>query len=724
MSLMKQFFIIITVVFISVFVSNFVISIQNTKEYIEEELTTKAKDTATSLGMLLKKHISTKDYSELDLIIKSVADSGFYNEIRLEDAYFSFNKVDLLVGDNSNIRLEDITKTWIDNNQGELIENNENIMEQQLNMIENIEENISIENKNTLFTYIPNNNDNKELNVYFQYMINGEVREGKQTIKLNNILVQNIRSIQFDTVPLWFVSMIDFQIEEQKSEINNNWKLTAIVYVKPNPGIAYEKLYQQFITTLMSAILLFTIFITFILVFVKILLNPLKEIEQVAKKISQCEFDKVKSISWTSEFNGVANAINSMSKKLENIIVTLNNDIKLANQQLNEDRLTGLELKEAFVSEIKEIIYNKKTGYIILFKILNLTEFSKNNARIKVNEFIVGFADILKEIKGAKGFRFIGSEFVLLLENYSKRDIVILEDELEYKFSALAKKFNKQDIFNAGVTKFNKLSRVAGILSALDESCRMSKMIGINNFYFIEDASNSKGYLEWNTYINDVIKNNKFNLEILDNTYTIFDNHIIMSESQSNIFENDNKLPIGSFISIAEENGMIVQFDKIVIKKVLESISQNNFERKIIVNISIHSLINADFLIWLEETFKSYKLKNKLVFSISAYAISNYFQEFRNSIRRLNSMGIEIMIKRFESKYIDSEQLKFLKPNFIRLAQTYTNKLEENDNQLVLLNLICKVTNILDIQVLVEGEINEKYSKKLSNIGIFAISNF
>ena len=89
MSLSKQLYIIISIIFILIFTGNFIISVKNTKEYLEIESITKAQDTATSLGMSLKTLLKDKYDPEIGSIINAIANRGFYKEIRLENSFFN-----------------------------------------------------------------------------------------------------------------------------------------------------------------------------------------------------------------------------------------------------------------------------------------------------------------------------------------------------------------------------------------------------------------------------------------------------------------------------------------------------------------------------------------------------------------------------------------------------------------------------------------------------------
>ena len=96
MSLSKQLYLIISMIFLLIFTGNFIISVKNTKEYLETETITKAQDTATSLGMSLKSLLKDKTNPEIESIINAIGNSGFYKEIRLEDSLYTIKESDII----------------------------------------------------------------------------------------------------------------------------------------------------------------------------------------------------------------------------------------------------------------------------------------------------------------------------------------------------------------------------------------------------------------------------------------------------------------------------------------------------------------------------------------------------------------------------------------------------------------------------------------------------
>ena len=251
MSLSKQLYIIIAFIFFIIFCGNFIISVKNTKEYLEVESATKAQDTATSLGMSLRPLIKDKYDPEIEVIIKAISNSGFYKEVRLEDADFIITQKELI---GASTELDDsawkIDAVSVDRKYGrvEKVESDEDINEQLLKL-ENENEELGFENEDNLisYRYIPSPAYKKGGNITFDFHASNKNKniDTFANLDINKILVQEQRNIKFDYVPQWFIDMIPINIDEKYSEISNGWNTSAIIYVSSNPGEAYAKLYEQ-----------------------------------------------------------------------------------------------------------------------------------------------------------------------------------------------------------------------------------------------------------------------------------------------------------------------------------------------------------------------------------------------------------------------------------------------------------------------------------------------
>lgn len=84
MTLYRQLIIVILVLFMAIFAGSFFISINNTRQYLSEQLLSHAQDTATSLGLSVSPHIQNKDPSTIASMVDAIYDRGYYTEVSIE----------------------------------------------------------------------------------------------------------------------------------------------------------------------------------------------------------------------------------------------------------------------------------------------------------------------------------------------------------------------------------------------------------------------------------------------------------------------------------------------------------------------------------------------------------------------------------------------------------------------------------------------------------------
>jgi diguanylate cyclase (GGDEF)-like protein len=86
MPLSKQLVLSLFSIFLALFIGAVWISVSNTKNFIEQQLTSHAQDTATSLGMSITPYIGDEDMPLIETMVNAIFDRGYYSAILLEDA--------------------------------------------------------------------------------------------------------------------------------------------------------------------------------------------------------------------------------------------------------------------------------------------------------------------------------------------------------------------------------------------------------------------------------------------------------------------------------------------------------------------------------------------------------------------------------------------------------------------------------------------------------------
>ena len=85
MTLTKQLVLLILALMTFVFIGSYVITLNNTKTYLEAQLESHAQDASTSLGLSITTHMSNKDLASITSMVDAIFDRGFYSSVIVED---------------------------------------------------------------------------------------------------------------------------------------------------------------------------------------------------------------------------------------------------------------------------------------------------------------------------------------------------------------------------------------------------------------------------------------------------------------------------------------------------------------------------------------------------------------------------------------------------------------------------------------------------------------
>lgn len=723
MSLSKQLYLIISFIFFMIFSGNFIISVSNFTEYLKIESKTKSQDTATSLGVRLKPLINEDaNDSEIGLIISAIANSGFYKEIRLEISQFEFSNENLLA-------LHDLDDTYnikdvrVNKSDGIIVNvQDDNDMANELAELEG--ENTTDLAEQSIYTFIPNSDfpNKKDLIISFTAYSDIDSKELTSKIEINRVPVQIIREEKFDDIPQWFIDQIPLTMVETKSEIAK-WKTQAIIYVSANAGDAYAKLYSQAKGAIYYAAISFTIAVMIMIIFLRFVLKPLTQIETLAKNISQGNFTTIKKLPWTTELKNVSISMNEMSNTIKGMISKLDKNLEKMTDQLTKDGITGLQLAQTFQTDMKQMFIKKTDGYVMSIKINDFGHFAKNNPHNKVDQFLKDFANILSNCEDSQAYRFFGSEFVMISKKIEQKDIERLISNLKKSLEKLAIQYELQSIAHIGVTPFNPISTTDSILAQANEAYEMATQIGINEAFIRDKNDLARDMLEWKELIHNIINKNQFEVGYINQSVQMDNPSVLLLEEAftSAMDKNGEKIAIGTFISIAEKYDMVIDFDKAVIKEVINNIKTNNLTHEILINLAFDSLLNSNFKNWIKNILiKNSNIASQLVFSVTAYGCMRDTQSFKDFIDLVHKYNGKVIVKRFETKFIPLDALKDFHLDYIRLARDYTNGITNDFAKQSFVESICEGAKLLNIKVLAEHVDDAECFILLKELGLYS----
>jgi len=543
--------------------------------------------------------------------------------------------------------------------------------------------------------------------------------EGKLLVGLTN-------STEVESVPEWFMSLVPMEAARAESEISSGWSLSGVVSVAINPGYAYFKLYEQVKRSFYYSLAAFALSVTLLLMVLQITLSSLKRIGRMAETIAQGNYDVIENLPWTSEVRRVAKSMNIMSKRIEKAIDNLNKKLENVGQKLQLDELTGLGKKSGFEEDMAELLASNGHGFVFTIKIDALSSLVKELGRDEVDTFIKDFAEILKNATqaDAKGelsaYRIFGSEFILLARNKDEAQTAILANSLSGLFSTLAEKYNKEDIAHIGVAPFDPFSSIETVQLAATEAYEQAVIIGANSYYLRRGDDRAKDMAEWKELVFDIIDNNSYRVSYLGPIIDLQSDGIIMKEAFSEVLDrNGDALSIGTFVSIAEKFVKIVELDKGVTVRAVEYITKQKASYSVAINLSNRTIKSSDFRAWLEGLLKENQaLAEKLVFSLSAYAVGKEVAAYKEFIGFVHQLNAKVMIKRFETQSLSASIIKDLKPDYIRLARDIADGISSDVAKQEFTGTMVEIADLMSMQVFAENVQENEDVVFLKSIGV------
>jgi len=172
--------------------------------------------------------------------------------------------------------------------------------------------------------------------------------------------------------------------------------------------------------------------------------------------------------------------------------------------------------------------------------------------------------------------------------------------------------------------------------------------------------------------VKDIIARNDFALQYVHDTYDFdAEPNLLLQEISPMLIDNEtfDRFPIGVFISVAEKMNLAIEFDKLLIKKVLSHIEMGELTHDIAINISVGSFTSVNFTSWLNSIMIDEKNAQKIVLTVTAYNVAGNFDKFKRFAETAKDYGVKTMIKRFDINDLPLDKLKLTLPTYLRVEK-------------------------------------------------------
>ncbi len=404
-------------------------------------------------------------------------------------------------------------------------------------------------------------------------------------------------------------------------------------------------------------------------------------------------------------------------------ITSLYEEIAASEEEIKQlayhDHLTGLPNLRCFNEQLNHSInMANRTEKIFSIMFLDLDSFKMINDTMGHN---IG-DELLKQVarrlvntlrKSDIVARIGGDEFIVMIENIKdENEIKIVADKILECFTHPFL-LNNQEFFvttSIGIAVYPTDGNDADkLMKNADIAMYRAKQRGKNQYVFCTPGMKTKASrtMKLTSDLYRALEKNEFELyyqpQVNCNT-----NEIVGLEAL--IRWNHPELGMvypGEFISIAEQNGLIISIGEWVIQTACR---QNKAWQdagyapiRIGVNISVQQLQNADIVNQVKDILRETDLDPQYLELEITENIAMSHKRYLETINALKDLGIKIAIDDFGTQYSSLNYLKQLSVDRIKIAMPFIQGISENPNDEAITKTIIILAKSMEMNVIAEG---------------------
>ena len=327
-----------------------------------------------------------------------------------------------------------------------------------------------------------------------------------------------------------------------------------------------------------------------------------------------------------------------------------------------------------------------------------------------------------------------GDEFILLLDTVGDDSLIISTIERIMDCMKEPVVFDSRKVFlsaSFGVATFPEDGVCVGdLLKNADAAMYEAKQKGRDRycFYSAEMTERAVERLTLETKLRQAIKNDEFEVyyqpQLDGRTGTI-----VGFEALVRWFDEGGLISPEKFIPIAEETGLVVPMDLLIMEK---AITQMGLWYKaglhpgtLALNLSTRQLQHPDFIDILEEKLASHGCEPEWIeLEITEGHIMSDPEAAIIFMKRLAEKKIRLAIDDFGTGYSSLSYLKKLPLNKLKIDRSFVRDLPDDEDDVIITTTIIALATNLNLEIIAEGVETEEQRKLLIQLGCPHLQGF
>ncbi|WP_423680141.1 bifunctional diguanylate cyclase/phosphodiesterase [Undibacterium sp. WLHG33] len=537
-------------------------------------------------------------------------------------------------------------------------------------------------------------------------------------------LISKEMPVAIENVPSLFSHALPLDTPPGEALISSGWRQLGKLVVVSQPTFAYQYLWASFKNAMWWMISMYLISIVLTILLLRLILNPLLQIENAALEIRNKRFTRIEVLPSARELRRVVTAMNAMSGKISEILDAEVAKAEDYRKQAYTDKVTGLDNRQGFDLRFNHLLDEKNFSEAVIFvlEIDGLKEF--NNARgYRSGDAVL--ATITRQVEESFGShisisgRIGGAAFAFVL---LEKDLGWVQTSLIELSSSLQDYFQLNDIhklmsFCIGGSEFTPDKIRPEIFTKADMAIETARQSAAREpvLFKTSDTSVVEGSGAWRSLIVDALAENRWAL-FVQSVVSLADGKLFQHEIFSRLVDKDGKyVPAGKFMPMALRHQLMEDIDKAVISATLDMLAAaGNKYKEVAINISVQSIANPEFIEWLTDKLKHARdLGRMLSFELSEMGCARDIDVTSDFVNVLRQHHVKFGIDHFGLDSHSLEVLREVPPDYIKLDGGLVKGILDNPVAHDHLRSIIRLAASLEIPVIAQNVESQELKMQL-----------
>jgi len=390
------------------------------------------------------------------------------------------------------------------------------------------------------------------------------------------------------------------------------------------------------------------------------------------------------------------------------------------NYLAHHDMLTNLPNRILFYDRLEQAIaYAQRNNKLFALLFLDLDQFKQINDSLGHDAGDIVLQEVAKRLTKTLRLedtlsRLGGDEFTIILRDIKdKSDVItvckkiievikepiIIESNALHISSSIGISIYKEDAVEA-----------KELIKFADTAMYKAKEEGRDNFQFYSKDMTVRAFerVIVENALRSGIENDEF-IVYFQPQYNASEDRLIGMEALVRWQHPDMGLvPPGKFIPVAEESGLIIELDRIVMKKAMKQFAlwyEKGLNPGILaLNLAMKQLAEKDFLEVLATTMKELDFKPEwLELEITEGDIMTNPEVSIAKLKKIHEAGIELAIDDFGTGYSSLSYLRRLPLDKLKIDQSFVKDILESDDAEAIVQAIISLGTSLNMRLIAEG---------------------